>query len=57
MLMKSRKSFSLGISFSFSLVFINFSELAFTYSDSTTKTQRARCAIYLKITNKDTGKS
>ena len=39
MLMKSRKSFSLSISFSFSITFENVSELAFTYLNSTIKTQ------------------
>ena len=37
--MESRKSFSLRISFSFSLKFKNFSQLAFTYSNSTIKTE------------------
>ena len=37
--MKSRKSFSLSISFSFSLKFKNVSQLAFTYSNSTIKSQ------------------
>ena len=39
MLMKSRKSLSLSISFSFSLKFKTFSQLAFTYSNSTLKTE------------------
>ena len=56
--MESRKSFSLSISLSFSLKFKNVLQQAFTYSSQIQlKNARARCALCLKITNKDTGKT
>ena len=39
MIMKSRKSYRLSISFSFPVKFNNFSQLVFTYSNSSIKTQ------------------